>query len=113
MITERLRDFRWASETATPLTLALGDLSLSPEERVSGREALAWLEKRPRPTHTLERAFNLIDTDELSQEARAELRNTVPVPEDGEPIDTDEQPQEARPELRPAGHCWGSWRISL
>jgi hypothetical protein len=55
----------------------------------------------------------LIDTDELSQEARAELRNTVPVPEDGEPIDTDEQPQEARPELRPAGHCWGSWRISL
>lgn len=69
MITERLRDFRWASESATPLTLALGDLDLSLEERVSGREALAWLEKRPRPTHTLERAFTLIDTDELEDEA--------------------------------------------
>ncbi|KZV75805.1 hypothetical protein PENSPDRAFT_731486 [Peniophora sp. CONT] len=69
MITERLRDFRWASETATPLALALGDLSLSSEERVSAREALIWLEKRPRPTHTLERAFTLIDTDELEDEA--------------------------------------------
>jgi hypothetical protein len=54
----------------------------------------------------------LIDTDELPQEAPADLRNTVPVPEDGEPIDTDEQPQEAHAEaaeLRPAGHCWSSW----
>ena len=69
MIAERLRDFRWASESATPLTLALGDLNLSSEERASGREALVWLEKRPRPTHTLERGFALIDTDELEDEA--------------------------------------------
>jgi hypothetical protein len=57
--------------------------------------------------NTVSEDGELIDTDELPQEARAELGNTVP--EDGEPIDTDEQPQEARAEVRPAGSCWSSW----
>jgi hypothetical protein len=99
----------YGQRAALPDLFLLGDKPILHESRDISNKVrwMDWTFER----NTVSEDGELIDTDELPQEARAELGNTVP--EDGEPIDTDEQPQEARPELRPAGHCWGSWRISL
>ncbi|KAI0032134.1 hypothetical protein K488DRAFT_86167 [Vararia minispora EC-137] len=67
-ISDGLRDLRWYAPSSTPLMIAPAHLPLATEEREAHRDVLTWLEKRPSPTRTMERACTLIDTCELEDD---------------------------------------------